>query len=95
MRFPPAILEVPDQLLLLRVDRDHRLPLGQKRVGGRIDVLELRVTIRVAGPLLTFAGRLQPVPQLMQQPADGRRTHSPPLLCQPRGELRPTLACPA
>ena len=63
--FPPAILEVPYQLLLLRVDRDHRLPLGEKRVRGRIDVLELRVTVRVAGPLLTFTGRLQPVPQLI------------------------------
>ena len=49
----------------------------------------------MARSLLTFAGRLQPVAQLTQHPADGGRTHSPPLLCQRSGQPRPTLACPA
>ena len=93
--FPPAVLEVSDQFLLLRVDRDHRLPLGQKGVRGRVDVLELRIAVRVARSLLTLAGRLQPVAQVMQQPADGGRTHAPPLSGQRRGQLRPTLAGPA
>ena len=67
--FPPAVLEVPDQLLLLRVDRDHRLAGGQMLVRGLVDVLELRVTVRMRGAFLPFARRLQPVAQAVQQPA--------------------------
>ena len=93
--FPPAVLEVPDQLLLLRVDRDHRLAGGQMLVRGLVDVLELRVTVRMRGAFLPFARRLQPVAQAVQQPAHSGRTHPPPLLGQRRRQLRATLARPA
>jgi hypothetical protein len=42
---PSADLEIADQFLLRRVDRDHRLPGGHER--GRGDVLELRIPIRM------------------------------------------------
>ena len=93
--FPPAVLEVPDQLLLLRVDRNHRLAGAQMLVGSPVDVLELRVAVRMCGAFLSFARRLQPVAQAVQQPAHSGRTHPPPLLGQRRRQLRATLARPA
>ena len=93
--FPPAVLEVPDQLLLLRVDRDHRLAGGQMLVRGLVDVLELRVAVRMRGAFLPLARRLQPVAQAVQQPAHSGRTHPPPLLVQRRRQLCATLARPA
>ena len=93
--FPPAVLEVPDQLLLLRVDRDHRLAGGQMLVRSPVDMLELRVAVRMRGAFLPFARRLQPVPQTVQQPAHSGRTHPPALLGQRRRQLRATLARPA
>ena len=71
---PAARLEVADQFLLLRVDGDHWLALLQERRGGRVDVLELRVPIRM---LATFAGLpqgLETVAQRMQQAPDRTRT---------------------
>ena len=64
-------LEVPDQLLLLRVDRSPQKRVGECRIGA--------LNFALPFPLLTVCGAIAPVPQLMQQPADGRRTHSPPL----------------
>ena len=93
--FLPAVLEVPDQLFLLRVDRNHRLAGGQMLVRGPVDVLELRVAVRIRGAFLPFARRLQPVAQPVQQPAHRGRTHPPSLLGQRRRQLRPTLARPA
>ena len=93
--FAPAVLEVPDQLFLLRVDRDHRLAGGQMLVRGLVDVLELRVAVRMRGAFLPLARRLQPVAQAVQQPAHSGRTHPPPLLVQRRRQLRATLARPA
>ena len=79
------------QLLLLRVDRDHRLAGGQMLVRGLVDVLELRVAVRMRRAFLPFARRLQPV----AQPAHSGRTHPPPLLGQRRRQLPATLARPA
>ena len=88
-------IEVPDQLFLLRVDRDHRLAGGQMLVRGLVDVLELRVAVRMRGAFLPLARRLQPVAQAVQQPAHSGRTHPPPLLVQRRRQLCATLARPA
>ena len=46
-----AILEVADQLLLLRVDRDDRLPCRLRRDDLRVDMLELRVAVGMASSL--------------------------------------------
>ena len=64
-------------------------------VRGPVDVLELRVAVRMRGAFLPFARRLQPVAQAVQQPAHSGRTHPPSLLGQRRRQLRPTLARPA
>ena len=52
---PPGVLEVADQLLLLRVDRDDRLTLGQRGAYALVEMLELGVTIRM-GIALVGAG---------------------------------------
>src|SRR5450756_2806096 len=60
-----AVLERPDQLLLLRIDRDHRLPAVLKRPHGPADVQELGVAVRVRGALHGLAVALQAVPCLL------------------------------
>ena len=89
--FPPMIPEVPDQLLLLGVDRDDRLPARQEPSRRGIDVLELCVAVGVRGSFLTFAQGLQAVPQSVEEAADGRRTHPPPVARQRGRQLRATL----
>jgi hypothetical protein len=56
-------LEIADQLALLGIHADHRLT-GRDRLADRlVDVLKLRVTIRVPGALARLLVRLQsPVP---------------------------------
>jgi hypothetical protein len=39
--FPASILEVSDELLLLRVKRDNRLLFGQRAADARVDVNKL------------------------------------------------------
>src|SRR5262249_60676011 len=46
--FAPAMGEVPDQFLLLRIDGDDRLPPTLKRLDLLIDELKLPVTIGFA-----------------------------------------------
>ena len=52
---------------------DHRLAGGQMLVRGPVDVLELRVAVRMRRAFLSFARRLQPVAQAVQQPAHSGR----------------------
>ena len=59
----PAVLEVPDELLLLGVDRDHRLTGADRRRSGRVDIAELGVAIGMRGALLGLAVGLQAVAQ--------------------------------
>src|SRR3954449_6997488 len=67
---PAAVPEVADQFLLLRVYRDHRLLLGQRRGNALADVGELRIAIRVAATLPGLAVGLQTELLLLQQFAD-------------------------
>src|SRR6201996_8531613 len=69
-QFTTAILEISDEFLLLRVDRDGRLSGGLERVDLRIDVLELRVPVRMARALAGLAVRLQAEAQTTQQSSD-------------------------
>jgi hypothetical protein len=48
----PAVGIVADQLLLLGIDRDDRLPGGQMRLGLLVDIPKLGVPVRVLGALL-------------------------------------------
>jgi hypothetical protein len=63
---PAPILEVADQLLLLRVDRDGRLPALLTASDGRGDVPKLGVPIEVNRP--GFFGGLNP----REDGADGK-----------------------
>src|SRR5215218_7436825 len=67
-----AVPEVADQFLLLRVHRDHRLLLGQRRGDALADGGELRIPIRVAAALPGLAVGLQAELLLLQQFADNR-----------------------
>jgi hypothetical protein len=62
---------VADQFLFLGIDRDDRLAGGQVLAGLLVEVPKLRVPIRVLGTLEGLAGALQPIPLLLEQPADG------------------------
>ena len=97
LRLPlaPRVLDIPDQLLLLRVDRDHRLSALEKLIRLRIDMFELCVAVRVRRPFGALAHRLQPIAKLVQQSSHRRRAHLPARARQRRSELRPTLACPS
>ena len=66
-----GVLEVSDELLLLRVDGDERRTVFEGDLRLRVDVLELRIAV---GMLLAFDGlfrRLKAVAQLLEQLADG------------------------
>jgi hypothetical protein len=64
---PPGILEITDQLLLLRIDRDHRLARGLELTDLRDDVAELGVPVRVRRSFARLAVGLQAVPCGAQQ----------------------------
>src|SRR5690606_2080830 len=65
--FASTVLEVADELLLLRVDGNYRSSLADVRLSLGVDVLELRIAIRVLGSLHRLVGRLQAVAVLAQQ----------------------------
>jgi hypothetical protein len=92
--FLPRILEIADQLVLLRIDRDHGVLTLQERRGRRVDVIELGVAIGMRGPLAALAHRLQTVAQLVEQTPHRGGTHAPALRRQGRRQLRPALARP-
>jgi hypothetical protein len=66
MGWPCPVLEIPHQLLLLRVYRNNGLSLALKILNTRVDVLKLGISIRVRGTLSYFAIALETVPQRMQ-----------------------------
>src|SRR3954447_10822294 len=90
-----AVLAVANQLLLLRVDRDHRLAGGLERLHRRIDGLELRVAVGMLGALTGLAVALQAEPELGQQPANQLLPGAEALPSQRRGEMPLALAHPA
>ena len=61
------VTEVPDQFLLLGVDRDHRLLFGQSRGHLGVDVGELHIPVGVAVALLGLAVALQAVTRRVEQ----------------------------
>ena len=67
---PAAIFEIAHQLLFLRIDRDHGLPVGLKGLDPLINVGELGVAIRMRTALLRFPVRLQTIVQSPQEAGD-------------------------
>ncbi len=53
--FPTGVLEIADELLLLRIDGDHRLVLGQGGLDRRVDETELSVAVGIVGAFLGLA----------------------------------------
>ena len=62
-----GILEVPDEFFLLRVHRDRRLAGTDRRLHRAVDVVELRIAIRVLATFPGLAVALAAVVQLAQQ----------------------------
>jgi hypothetical protein len=93
--FSSAVLELPDELLLLAIDGDHRLSSTLHPQCLVRDVLELGVSIRVIPTFEGLAGRLEAVAHLAQHAADGVVAHREPLVTEGFGELRRALARPA
>ncbi len=89
-----AIAELAHQFLLLGIDRDHGLPLLLERLGPPVDVLELRIPIRVRAPLERLAVGLETVAQVMEEAVDRPLTHRMPLRLECRRQLGRTLAGP-
>jgi hypothetical protein len=76
----PAVLELAHQLLLLRVHRDDRLRALLHALDRRVDVLELRVAIRVVGTLFGLAVALQAEAGRVEQSPHSSRTQLVALL---------------
>ena len=82
-----AIFEVADKLLLLRIDRDYRLPGRLECLHLGVDMLELSVAIRVIGAFARLAVGLQAEVEALQQAADQLLTGDETPLGQRRGEM--------
>ena len=87
-------LEVPDQLLLLGVDGDHRPAGGERRAHGLADLAKLRIAIGMLGALARLSVGLQAVAQLLQGLQHRAVGDLVPRLAQPAGELRAALRAP-
>jgi hypothetical protein len=87
----PAVLELADQLLLLGIHRDDRLLGGQRTSNGVVDVVKLRVAIRVIFPLAGLVVALHREPHPVQQPQHRAihelMTQRPQIACQMRRAL--------
>ena len=92
---PACVLEIADQLFLLGVHADHRLVVSDRAFGDRVDVPELRVTVRVLPALPRLEVRLQAVPQPAQKLRDRRVVRLVAELAQSVGEMPDALGRPA
>jgi hypothetical protein len=90
----PVVLEVSNELLLFRVNRYGRLPGRLKRIDEHIDVLELRIAVRVARALTGLAVGLQAETQATQQTSNQFLARGEALFRQGRGKVSLTLAHP-
>ena len=93
--FPPIILEITHQLLLLGVHGNHRLAPLQVIANFLVDVLELLVAVGVAGPFQRFAVGLQAVTPFMQQLGDHPMAGLMPQPLEVFGQFPYALAGPA
>jgi len=93
--FPPDVLEVADQLLLLGIHRNHRLMLCQGFGHALIDMRELRIAVRMVAALADLAVGLQTELPLRQQFSHHRMAHGIALRTQFRGQTALAFAGPA
>jgi len=85
---PSRVLEVADELFLLGIHTDHRLPGNKRRLHSLVDVLELLVAVGMLGALPGLAVGLQAVAQLLQRLQNGAVGDLVACLTQPDRELR-------
>jgi hypothetical protein len=89
--FSPVVLELADQLPLLRIHRYDRLLGGQRGGDGVVDVVKLRVAIGMLGPLPGLAVALHrephPVQQPQHRPIDDLMTQPAQITREPRRAL--------
>jgi hypothetical protein len=89
-----AVLEVPDKLLLLGIDRDCRIAGGLESGHLGIDVLELGGTVGVAGTLARLGMGLQAEAQAAEQAADQLLAGGEALLGERRRQMALAFADP-
>jgi hypothetical protein len=92
--FPARILEIPDQLLLLRVHRHHGLTPLLEGDHLTVDVPELGIPIGVGATPPSLAKGLEAVAQFVQEDGHGLVAHPMPLSGQRLGEVPGALAGP-
>jgi hypothetical protein len=86
--FAPSVLEVADQLLLLRIDGDERNAALEAVHRLFVDVLELRVSIWVLFAFHGLARCLETVAALAQQSRDGLVADTDPVVREHLGRQR-------
>src|ERR1700693_2785245 len=84
---PPFLKSPTGSFFFVSTDGDHRLPGRLERPHLGVDMLELGVTIGVAGPFARLAVGLQAEVETLQQPADQLLTGDEASLGQRRGEM--------
>src|SRR5262249_13007570 len=87
--------EIPDQLLLLRVHRDHRLAAPEELEHAIVDVLELQIAIGMGRTLVRLTIGLEAVFQLLEQSRHGPGADAMTLELQLAGQISRTLTGPA
>src|SRR5260370_5221311 len=95
MPFTPPVLEIAHQFLLLCIDRDDWFPRCQAGFCLTIEVLELRIPIRVLASLTRLAISLQAVAQRVQQLTHQLMRHLVAYALELLGQFAHTLARPA
>ena len=91
----PAVLEIPDQFLLLRIHRKPRLAPVLKVLTLLIQILKLRVAVRMRRPFARLLEPLQAVVQLSPQDlTDGLGTDLPSLPLEFGADLPPAFGGP-
>src|SRR6266480_6953790 len=92
--FPAGILEVPDELLLLGVHRDHRVPGVEEGLDLLVEVVELGIPVGVGATLSGLDVGLQVVAEPLPQIPDYRMADGMALPGQRLGELAGALGAP-
>ena len=92
--FLPGILKVADQFLLFGIDTDDRLTGLDRGLRALVQMMKLRIPIRVLSSFPRLADALQTVSFRCQQIAHGALPHRMFRPCQLCGQLRCALAGP-
>ena len=90
-----AIAVLAHQFLLLGINRYDGLLLVLEDLGSPINVLELRIPVRVVAALERLAVGLETVAQSMEESVDRPLTDRMPLGLECRRQRGRTLACPS